>query len=58
MTLQCKSPRGADGRSRQQEGYSHLHHIYNQPSETATPGGQQPNSAPGLQPGDPKLKEH
>ena len=56
--LQCNLPHGADGSSRQQEGYSHLHHIYNQPQETDTPGRQQPNSVPGLQPGDPKLKQH
>lgn len=35
----------------------HLHHVYNQPQETATPGRQQPNSVPGLQPGDPKLEQ-
>lgn len=58
MMLQCKLPHRADGGSHQQEGYSHLHHLYNQPWETDTPGGQQPGSVPGLQPGDHKLKQH
>lgn len=33
----CNLAHGAGGQSRQQEGYSHLHHVYNQPQETDTP---------------------